>query len=119
MKFLLDENIGKDVANFLINLGYSVFRVRIIDPGIDDSSVLDLAIFKESVLITSDKDFGQLVFKEKHLHSGVILLRLKNQTSEYKILALKKILPSKGKIENYFTVVSEKEAGFVIKKRIK
>lgn len=68
MKFLIDENLSKKLARFLNQLGHPTLRVRNIDPGIDDYQVLELALSKDSILITSDKDFGELVFKEKLAH---------------------------------------------------
>lgn len=73
MKFLLDENIGKVVAEFLQQYGHQSFIVRKISPGIKDPQVLDLAIDKGAILITSDKGFGELIFKEGQYHCGVIL----------------------------------------------
>ena len=47
-----------------------------MDPGIDDERVLRLADSQGALLLTSDKDFGELVFRQRLLHSGVILFRL-------------------------------------------
>lgn len=116
MRFLLDENIGKEVAKFLRQLGHTTFRIKEISPGVPDSQVLDLAVSKTAVLITSDKDFGELVFKYGQVHSGVILLRLQDQTSENKIRALKKVLARRKNIGG-FGVVSEKAGKFSIRKK--
>lgn len=116
MKFLLDENIGKKIANFLNNLGYSTYRLREINPGIEDFAVLELAISINAVVVTSDKDFGELVFKEGYPHTGVILLRLKDQSSENKIKALKKVLSTNKDLRN-FLVVTARKAEFKIRTR--
>ena len=47
-----------------------------IQPGISDDLVLDLANQEEAILLTSDKDFGELVFRLRRIASGVILIRL-------------------------------------------
>lgn len=44
MKFLLDENIGKQVAKYLQKLGHTAIRVREINPGIPDYEVLALNV---------------------------------------------------------------------------
>jgi predicted nuclease of predicted toxin-antitoxin system len=47
-----------------------------MDPGIPDDTVLYLANQNEAILLTADKDFGELVFRQRRLTLGVILVRL-------------------------------------------
>lgn len=115
MKFLLDENIGKKVAYFLQSSNHIVFRVKQINPGAPDYKVLRLAVSKESILITSDKDFGELIFKEKQFSIGVIFLRLQDESSNNKIKAIKLVLSKHKNIENRFITVKEKEGRFTIR----
>jgi len=117
MKFLLDENIGKEILEFLEQLGHSASRIRVIQPGLTDSQVLNLAVSQNSILITSDKDFGELIFKYGQLSSGVILLRLKDETSKNKIKALKKVLTGRKQIKG-FTVVIERAGEFIVRRRV-
>ena len=116
MKFLLDENLGKQVAQFLQQSGHLVLRVKQISPGAEDAQVLTLATSKGAILLTSDKDFGELIFKYGQPHRGIILLRLPNQRSANKIEALKEIF-SKHKDIRGFMVVTEKDGKFRIKKK--
>ncbi len=115
MKFLLDENIGKLVARFLEKLGHSASRVRLISPGIEDYRVLDLSISTDSILITSDKDFGELIFKEGQPSTGVIFLRLEDGSSENKIKAIKKVFSKHKNIKNKFVTVKERGGQFRIR----
>ena len=115
MKFLLDENIGKAVAKFLEKLGHSASRIRLIAPGIEDSEVLDLSVSKDSILITSDKDFGELIFKEGQSSAGVIFLRLQDESSDNKIKALKEVLSKHKEVRNKFITVKEKEGKFKLR----
>ncbi len=115
MKFLLDENIGKEVARFLEQLGHSASRVKLISPGLGDYEVLDLSVSKDSILITSDKDFGALIFKEKQPSIGVIFLRLEDESSENKIKAIKKVFSKHKKIRDKFITIKEKEGKFGIR----
>ncbi len=114
MKFLLDENLGKHTASFLAQLGYSAFRIKKIYPGAEDIEVLDLSIKREAVLITLDKDFGELIFKEKRVHTGVIFLRLDNQGVYDTNRALAWFLGKypESKILNSFTVITIKKNKF-------
>lgn len=116
MKFILDENIGKEIAKFLKDLGHTTFRIKETNPGIPDVQVLDLAVSNEAILITSDKDFGELVFKYGQIHKGITLLRLEDETSGNKILALKKVISRYKKISD-FIVVTEKAGKFIVRKR--
>jgi len=44
------------------------------DPGTDDQTVLGRSLQTDRVLLTADKDFGDLVFRQRLLHSGVLLV---------------------------------------------
>jgi predicted nuclease of predicted toxin-antitoxin system len=58
------------------SVGPRVDCVRELDPAIDDRTVLDLANAGNALLLTSDKDFGEPVFRRRLVHAGVILFRL-------------------------------------------
>jgi predicted nuclease of predicted toxin-antitoxin system len=77
MKFLLDQNVERRLASILRNLGHDVKAVSIDYPaGILDREVLDYAFKENRILLTNDKgDFGELIFRNHHPHSGVILFR--------------------------------------------
>lgn len=102
MKFLTDENLGRKVPQYLREAGYDVISCL---QGSSDIEVLQLANKEERVLITLDKDFGELVFKEKLIHKGVIFLRLRKESIENKKKVLLKVLSSKMKFDGKFTVV--------------
>jgi len=108
MKFIVDENIGFSVVYFLRQKGFDVSFVAQDSPGISDKQILKKAFKQKRILITADKDFGDLVFYSRESHKGVILLRLKNQASRAKINALGKLLKyHQKKIAKNFMVVSE------------
>ncbi|HWR58871.1 MAG TPA: DUF5615 family PIN-like protein [Thermodesulfovibrionales bacterium] len=76
MNLLADESIDEQIVNALREKGYSVGYVAEMDPGIPDDVVLDLANREGVLLLTADKDFGELVFRLRRLSSGVVLIRL-------------------------------------------
>ena len=84
MKFIADENLGIRVPEFLKNSGFDIVSVKEILRGKPDQDILSFANEQNRILITLDKDFGELVFKEKLIHSGVVLLRLKDESVENK-----------------------------------
>jgi predicted nuclease of predicted toxin-antitoxin system len=77
MRILANENVAGDVVGELRNRGHDVAWVRVTAPGSPDETVLSLAQRQQRVLVTFDKDFGELVFARGAAAScGVVLLRL-------------------------------------------
>lgn len=76
MKFLADENLDAQIVEQLRQEGHQVLYVVEMEPGIPDDVVLNLANQESALLLTNDKDFGELVFRLKRFTSGVILIRL-------------------------------------------
>ena len=56
--------------------GHEVLYVVEMEPGIPDDEVLKLANNEDAILLTSDKDFGELVFRLRRIAAGVVLIRL-------------------------------------------
>ena len=77
MKLLLDQSTDSRLLTHLKHLGHDVKRIGShYPPGLPDQAVLTLAQQKQRILITDDRDFGELVFRLKRPHAGVIFLRL-------------------------------------------
>jgi predicted nuclease of predicted toxin-antitoxin system len=109
VRFLVDENGGLVVPNWLRSLGHEVFSVYESARGIDDDEVIQKAFDENWILISSDKDFGNKVFREHRPHRGVILLRLENEVSANKIVLLQKLLAEyPEQLSENFIVVTEK-----------
>lgn len=107
MKFLADENIDYQIVAHLRQEGHSVLYVAELNPGISDTEVLGLANKENAILITSDSDFGELVFRQKRLTSGVIYIRLGNFSSEQKASIIVSAINEHGKeFVNSFVVIS-------------
>jgi predicted nuclease of predicted toxin-antitoxin system len=75
LRFLADESCDFGVVRALRAAGFPVIAVSEISPGANDNAVIDLAIQERSILITEDKDFGQLVYAHGRDNLGVLLLR--------------------------------------------
>ena len=73
MRFLVDECTGSLVAQKLRELHHDVFSVYDETPGLDDESIIEKAYRGNYILITNDKDFGELVFRMRKPHKGVVL----------------------------------------------
>jgi predicted nuclease of predicted toxin-antitoxin system len=114
MRFLVDECTGPFVAKWLQSLNHEVFSVYDEARGLDDESIIKKANLENYILITNDKDFGELVFRMKKPHKGVILLRLEDERSENKIAVLRRLLESySDKLTSNFIVVTEKAVRIV------
>jgi predicted nuclease of predicted toxin-antitoxin system len=91
-KFIVDIGVGRSVEKALKELNLDVISVWDIDPKAKDSEILRLAEFEKRIIITMDKDFGELVYNGRLNHSGVLLLRLESATGEEKAGIIKIIL---------------------------
>lgn len=68
------------VAGVLKGFGLDVKSIVEINPKMDDADILAIAKKENRILVTTDKDFGELVFKSLMSHAGVLLLRLQDES---------------------------------------
>jgi|SRR5579864_1055185 len=76
MRFLADENVSRLVIERLRSAGFDVRSVAETKPGMPDHDVLAVADSDDRVLITEDRDFGELVVRQRFGIRGMILLQL-------------------------------------------
>lgn len=77
MRFLANESFPGAAVTALKAAGHDVVWVRTSAPGTSDSDVLRWAVREERVLLTFDKDFGEVARASKLPPScGVVLLRM-------------------------------------------
>ena len=82
MRFLLDENIDVRLAADLAAAGHDVTAVaRDYQHSLSDRDILSIAHAEGRVLITKDRDFGELIFREHLPHAGVVYLRMRGNFS--------------------------------------
>jgi len=72
---LADENVQRTVVDSLRQKGHVVHHVQEMTPGVPDDTVLEMATHESAILLTYDRDFGELVFRQKRIARGVILVR--------------------------------------------
>ncbi len=76
MKFLANENIPLASIVRLQNEGFEVVSVSTKFPSVKDEAVILFASMENRIIITFDRDYGELIFKHNLKHSaGVIYLR--------------------------------------------
>ena len=113
MRFLVDECTGPAVASWLKELNYDIFSVYDEARGLSDDEIIQKALEEERILITNDKDFGEMVFRDGRLHRGVIFLRLQDERSTSKIRVLSCLFETySDRIPNSFLVVTEQRVRF-------
>jgi predicted nuclease of predicted toxin-antitoxin system len=108
MRFLLDESAEFRIAAFLREQGHDVTAIAHDYPhALSDAEVLALASSEGRILLTNDRDFGELIFRQHRSHAGIIYFRLGlAATAEAKIAWLGRILVSHGDRLDHFLVVT-------------
>ncbi len=114
MRFLVDECTGPKVSEWLRDESHEVFSVFDEARGItDDDEILAKAFSENWILITNDKDFGEMVFRERRKHHGIIFMRLEDERSANKIEVLQRLLKGYAeKLPEEFVVVTETKVRF-------
>lgn len=105
--FLADENVDKVIIERLRADGHDVAWVSEMQPGITDDQVMAIANDQGRVLLTGDKDFGELVFRQGLITTGVVLLRLAGLAASGKADAVATAIRDHGhEFRDAFAVVS-------------
>ncbi len=113
MSFLVDECTGSKVAQWLRDENHQVFSVFDEARGMTDDEVLAKAFSENWILITNDKDFGEMVFRERREHHGVVFLRLDDERAANKIEVLRRLLENYSeKLPEEFVVATETKVRF-------
>ena len=106
MKFLADEGVDKPIVDLLRSTGFDIHYVLETNRGADDDKVLQIANEESRVLLTQDKDFGEMVYRLQKTHLGIVLIRLKEQTATEKAELVNYVLVEYGdKLKKAFTVI--------------
>lgn len=75
MRFLADESCDFSVVRALRSAKHDVVAIAEVSPRVEDDEVRERAVSDERILITEDKDFGQLVYAAMRRTGGVIFIR--------------------------------------------
>jgi predicted nuclease of predicted toxin-antitoxin system len=100
MKFVADESLDFPIVVALRTEGYDVYSIKEQSPRMDDEAILKIANEQKRILITCDKDFGELVFRLQLVSSGIVLLRLPELSNQKKIEAMLALVAQHGEILN-------------------
>jgi len=108
MKFLANENVAGDAVIALREKGHDVAWIRTDAPGSKDEDVLARAMAEHRILITFDKDFGELAFRA-HLPAtcGIVLFRIPAPSSSIVANAVVSAIESRSDWTGHFSVIEE------------
>jgi predicted nuclease of predicted toxin-antitoxin system len=70
LKFLIDVGVGGGIEIYLREEGYDTKAVREIEPQMEDEEIIRLAVSENRMVVTMDKDFGELAYRSSMKHSG-------------------------------------------------
>ena len=107
MNLLVDESVDAPIVEQLRADGHQVDYVAEMSPGVSDEFVLARANSRGALLVTADKDFGELVFRLGQATLGVVLLRLAGLSPRLKAAIVAGALRTHGEeIEHAFSVIT-------------
>lgn len=113
MRFLIDESTGSGVVNYLQAEGFDAVSVVDIMPQADDIEILRYAFAENRLVITNDKDFGDLIFRNQEPHQGIVLLRLQDESGVNRISVIARVIAQYADyLPGRFTVATEKNIRF-------
>jgi len=114
LKFLADVNVEKALVDLIIKMGYDIKWVVEVDKSMSDEDVLSFANDEQRILVTNDKGFGYLVFHQKMVSIGLVLIRVKGQNVGQKVVLVKELLRNfADKLIGHFVVVTPLKFRFI------
>ena len=107
MRFLADENIPLKTIEALKEKRINIVSILDSAQGLEDEHVLSRAYEQDRILITFDKDFGELAFRMRARSKGIILLRFTPTSPEDLSRRIESLISTGMPIENHFIVVTK------------
>lgn len=103
-------SIGAAVVRYLREQGFDVISVSEALPQAIDQDILQYAVSDRRIVITNDKDFGDLVFRDGREHVGILLLRLADDRARTKIRIVASVIHEHiDKLADHFVVATERD----------
>jgi predicted nuclease of predicted toxin-antitoxin system len=107
MNLVADESIDRPIVERLLQDGHNVLYVAELAPSISDDEVLRLAIDEDALLLTADNDFGELIFRQRRVHAGIVLIRLFGISSALKAELVAQVFKDRAaELLGAFTVIT-------------
>jgi predicted nuclease of predicted toxin-antitoxin system len=108
VRWLADECVAAPLVAFLRTGGHDVLYIVEAAAGLSDADVITLALRERRLLLTEDKDFGDLVFRRERAVPGVVLMRIAPETPILKATRLTAAIERYGEgLFGRYTVIDE------------
>ena len=108
MRLCANENLGEVTVSRLRQAGHDVLWIRETAPGCSDTAVLARAQNEQRLLLTFDKDFGDLVFRSgAAASSGIVLFRITQSSAAAVAERICAILAGRPDWEGHYSVVDD------------
>ena len=105
MKFLANENIPMKSLKILREKNIDIIHINEIKSGISDIDVLKIALKEKRIILTFDKDYGELIFKQNIIPKGLIYFKFIPLYPEETAVIFLEALKLNIEFSNYFTVI--------------
>lgn len=110
MDFLADENIHAGIMAWLRETGNDVLYAADVLQSRSDDDLLAIARKEQRILITDDKDFGELIFYQRLATSGIVLIRLHSPSISERLERLADVWPTiETRAPGRFIVISDRK----------
>jgi predicted nuclease of predicted toxin-antitoxin system len=114
LKFLADVNIENRIISGLRTDGHDIIWMLEKNKYLTDEEILNMAREEKRIMITNDKDFGEIVYRLKLISNGIVLFRVKDQNENIKLKLIRKAINYKNEnLSRYFTVLTEAKIRFI------
>ena len=113
VKFIADEGFSFPIASILRENGYDVQWIGDIASGVDDEKIFELSRKEGRVILTEDKDFGELAIRFNCKTSGIILLRIEPDEKELRKRKMLELFNNfSNKLKGYLIVIDKQKFRF-------
>jgi len=110
-RFLANENFPVPSISLLRAAGYEVAAIIEDSPGIEDAEVLTRAVHERRIILTFDRDYGELIFRHRlPAPVGIVYMRLVTTSPEEAARRLLIVLSNDLiSLEGNFTILDENQ----------
>lgn len=106
MRLLCDEGVDQQIVDKLRAQEHEVTYIAEVAPGATDDEVFSRARETGALILTTDKDFGELVFRQRRTPHGVLLIRLAGLSQQRKATSVASVVQQYGgELEGAFAVI--------------
>ena len=107
MRFLANENVPAAAVSAIAAGGHDITWIRTVSPGASDSEVLARAVREQRILLTFDKDFGELAARSPLPHGcGVVLMRVPMPRPDNVGQRLAELITERNDWADHFSVIT-------------